>query len=150
MKPKLFLHVCCAVCAAAMVDLLKDKFEIVLFYYNPNTHPEEEYQKRKESVVELAKIYNVEFLEGEYDKEIWFEKVKGLEKEPEGGKRCLVCFKNRLQRTALLAKENYFTTTLSLSPYKNEKEINKIGKKIPQKFLTLEQKRSLAENQRTI
>lgn len=135
---KLLIHVCCAVCAAALVDLLKDKFEISLFFYNPNIHPEEEYLRRKESVEKLAKIYGVKFIEGDYDRDDWLKGVRGLEGEPEGGRRCLVCFKERLLRTFLLA-EDYFTTTLSLSPYKSEEDIDKIGREIRGNFLSLKE-----------
>jgi len=126
-KPKLMLHVCCAVCGAFMVDFLKDKYDMSLFFYNPNIHPEEEYLKRKESALKLANIYSIDFIEGEYDKDSWFGKIKGLEQEQEGGKRCLVCFEERLLKTAS-ASEEYFSTTLSLSPYKDENAINNIGK----------------------
>lgn len=138
MKEKLVLHICCAVCGAAMVDLLKDQFEITLFYYNPNTHPREEYLKRRKAVVNLAKIYELEFFEGKYDKKRWLEEVKGLEKEPEGSKRCLKCFKIRLTETFLFSKDSYFSTTLAVSPYKPEREISEIGKSISEKFLDLE------------
>jgi len=132
-NPKILVHVCCAVCGAALTDFLKDKYEVVLFFYNPNIHPEEEYKKRKESVEKLAKIYGITFIEGEYDKENWFLKVKGLETEPEGGKRCPVCFEMRLEKTARLAKERgikFFSTTLSMSPYKNEEAVGQIADEI--------------------
>lgn len=147
MKEKILLHVCCAICGAALTELLKDKFEVVLYFYNPNVHPQEEYLKRRDAVKSLAEIYNVEFFEGEYDKENWFETVKGLEQEPEGGKRCPVCFKMRLKKAGEFAKQQNctgFLTTLAMSPYKNEQQINEIALRLDLlaqgkvKFLTIE------------
>lgn len=137
MKQKILLHVCCAICGAAITDLLKDKYDIVILFYNPNIHPKEEYEKRRDSVKKLAEIYNLQFIEGEYDDKNWFEKIKGLEKEPEGGVRCPVCFAMRLEYAGKIAKENNcsaFLTTLAMSPYKNEVQINEIGKHVAGNF----------------
>lgn len=137
MKPKILLHVCCAICGAALTDLLKDKYDIVILFYNPNIHPKEEYEKRRGSVKKLTEIYNLQFIEGEYDDKNWLEVVKGLEYEPEGGARCTVCFKMRLKKAAEFAKAQNctgFLTTLSMSPYKNEEQINMIGKDVAEKF----------------
>ncbi len=169
MKPKLALHVCCAICGAYLAEYFKADFEPVIFFYNPNIHPavspdkidkvlkiksskqkslclndftgrnsrahppQEEYEKRKQSVKKLAEIYNLELIEGEYEPEKWFENIKGFELEPEGGARCPLCFKMRLLKTAEYAKEQgikYFATTLSISPYKQVQLINQIGEKI--------------------
>ncbi len=131
---KIILHICCAICGCYLCQILKKEFdEIILFFENSNIYPKEEYQKRKESVIKLSKIYDFEFVEGEYNNEEWLEKIKGFEKEKEGGKRCSLCFSHRLSKTAELAKKknfNFFTTTLSLSPFKNEKLIKKIGEEI--------------------
>ncbi len=132
-KPKLLLHTCCAVCGAYLTEILKNKFTPVIFFYNPNIHPIEEYEKRKNSALKLAEIYKIDFIEDKYDPDKWFRCIAGMEKEPEGGARCPVCFEIRLRRTAELAKEKNipnFTTTLAVSPYKNEKIINELGKKI--------------------
>lgn len=144
MKQKILLHVCCAICGAALVDLLKEQFEIVVFFYNPNIHPEKEYVSRRDSVKSLANIYNLQFIEGEYNKEDWFSLVKGFETEPEGGARCPICFKMRLDKVGSFAKENNcqgFLTTLALSPYKSEEQINNIAKEVSEnnnvKFITL-------------
>ena len=136
-KSKIVLHACCAVCGAYLTVLLKEKFEPVIFFYNPNVQPEEEYKKRKESAEGLAKIYGLEFEEGKYEPDKWLEKVRGLEKEPEGKRRCLLCFEARLRQTAIFAKSKNignFSSTLAASPYKNEKIIAEIGKKISQEF----------------
>lgn len=137
MKKKILLHTCCAICGVALVELLKDQFEVVIFFYNPNIHPKEEYERRRDSVKNLAEIYDLQFIEREYDNNNWFEKVKGLEKEQEGGVRCPVCFKMRLECAGKIAKENNcfgFLTTLLISPYKNEDQINEIGKEIAGKY----------------
>lgn len=143
-KPKLILHVCCAVCGAALADALKDQFELTLFYYNPNIWPKEEYERRLEAVKKLSEIYQLNFEEGEYENELWLERVKGWEDEPEGGRRCPICFEMRLEKTAELAKKqgaSYFTTTLAISPFKDEEGINAIASRIAQandlKFLPL-------------
>lgn len=136
-KAKLLLHVCCAVCGAYLVEILKKDFEPVIFFYNPNIHPEEEYSKRKASAQKLAEVYGIEFTEGNYDTGNWFEKVKGFEKEPEGGARCPICFTMRLEKTARIAREKnigFFTTTLAVSPYKNEATTDQLGTDIAANF----------------
>lgn len=136
-KPKIIIHVCCAVCGSALVELLKERFEPIIFFYNPNIYPKEEYDKRKESVEKLAKLNDVEFVGGNYKNNNWLKQIRGLEKELEGGKRCEVCFKSRLLKVAELAKKSeavYFTSTLFLNPHKNEALISKIGEKIAGQF----------------
>lgn len=143
-KPKLVLHICCAICGAYLSELLKDRFEIIYYYYNPNIHPEEEYIKRRESVQKLASLYNAEFIEGEYEVKEWYKTIAGFEGEPEGGKRCPLCFRMRIAKTAKLALAKgatHFTTTLATSPYKNEDIIGRIGMDIANElglsFLTM-------------
>lgn len=135
---KLLLHTCCAVCGAYLADFFKNQAEkILLYFYNPNIYPKEEYKKRLEIVKKMAKIYHLEFLAGEYEPDFWLQKTKGLENEPEGGKRCIVCFQIRLEKTAQLAQQlgyDAFSTTLGISPYKNLSLINELGQKIAQKF----------------
>lgn len=136
-KSKLLLHTCCAVCAAYLSEILKSRFEPAIFFYNPNIQPEEEYKKRKEAAENLAEIYQLDFQEGACETAEWFDEVRGLEQEPEGGKRCEICFKMRLLKTASAAKAqniNYFATTLSASPYKNEGIIDRIGQDIAAEF----------------
>jgi len=132
-KPKLVLHVCCAVCGAALVKVLQEKFQVILFYYNPNIWPREEYEKRLEAVVKLSEIYGVILKKGKYENKLWLKRVKGFENEPEGGKRCPICFQMRLEKTADLAKSSgalYFATTLAISPFKNEAVINEIAQEV--------------------
>jgi len=137
MKQKILIHLCCAICGVAMIEKLKENFEPVIFFYNPNIYPEGEYEKRKEAVIKLAKIYDIEFFEEEYDTKNWTKKIKGKEKEPERGSRCYDCFEIRLEKTAIFAKKNnfkIFTTSLFVSPFKDEKVINGIGKKVSGKY----------------
>lgn len=133
-KPKLLLHSCCGPCSSHVITFLSQYFKIDVLYYNPNIYPEEEYIKRKKEQIrlidELKKTLEVDIIDCDYEKEKYYECIKGLEKEPEGGKRCLKCFRLRLEKTAKIAKNNkydYFTTTLSVSPYKNSRILNEIG-----------------------
>ncbi|MFA6394093.1 MAG: epoxyqueuosine reductase QueH [Patescibacteria group bacterium] len=136
-KPTLLLHVCCIGCGAYVSRTLKNEFKVSLLYYNPNIFPAEEYKKRLEETKRIAKKFRLPLLTEEYDHKKWLKKVKGLEKEPEKGKRCLVCYEDRLTAAARLAKEKkleYFTSTLTVSPYKDAKAINEIGKKLEKKY----------------
>lgn len=132
-KPRILVHICCAICAVALIEKLKENFEPVLFYYNPNIYPEDEYEKRRQSVVKMAQIYGLELIEGDYDPKVWQEKIKGKEAEPERGARCYDCFELRLQKAAELAKEQgieIFTTSLFVSPFKDEKQVDGAGKNV--------------------
>jgi len=136
MKQKILLHICCAICGTALVEKLKENFEPVLFFYNPNIYPASEYERRKESVIKMAQIYNIEFFEGTYDSENWQKKIKGKESEPERGARCYDCFEIRQQKAAEFARENgieVFTTSLFVSPFKDENQVDSAGKNASQK-----------------
>lgn len=139
--PRLLLHSCCAPCSSYVLEYLSNYFYITVFYYNPNIYPDEEYQKRvreqQRFIESLPTKYPIDFVEGDFEKDLFFEKIKGLEQEPEGGRRCEVCFRLRLEKTAALAKEmgmDYFTTTLSISPLKNAKLLNEIGQKLAEEY----------------
>ncbi len=137
---KILLHICCGVCASSVAAKLREKnFDVVGFFYNPNIHPEEEYLKRLDVAREVARILGLELILGAYDKDAWFANTKGLENEPEGGRRCSVCFKMRLKETQKKARElniNKFTTTLTVSPHKSTKIINELGRAVsPSEFL---------------
>jgi epoxyqueuosine reductase len=127
---KILLHSCCAPCSAHVIQELVKEYKVTLFYFNPNIFPEEEYQKRLAEAKKYLKKIKVDLIEGEYNHDLWLEKVKGYENEPERGKRCYICYKVRLEKTALEAKENgfdVFCSTLSISPHKDAEMINKIG-----------------------
>ena len=130
----ILLHICCGVCASSVVKRLRqDGFYVIGFFYNPNIHPKEEYLRRKEVVKQVARILKFDLIPGSYDKDRWMEKINGLENEPEGGKRCSVCFKMRLEETQKKLRQmniSKFTTTLTVSPHKDTAIINKIGKAI--------------------
>ncbi|MFH1366512.1 MAG: epoxyqueuosine reductase QueH [Patescibacteria group bacterium] len=136
-KPSLLLHVCCAPCAAYVIEKLQDEFEVTAFFYNPNIHPLEEYIKRVGEIKRYGEDNHIDFIEYRYDPEVWFKATEGLENEPEGGQRCSVCFWQRLDIVANYADtENYdfFGTTLTVSKYKNSGEINKIGRKLSEEY----------------
>lgn len=132
--PTLLLHSCCAPCSSYVLEYLSQYFVITIFYYNPNISDADEYKKRvteqQRLIVELPVKYPVQFMEGSYNPAEYDEAVKGLEDLGERSKRCYQCYKLRLKQTAQLAKKegfDYFTTTLSISPYKNAGWLNEIG-----------------------
>ena len=136
-KKKLLLHVCCAPCSSYVLELLENEYEITVFFYNPNITESDEYNKRvqelKRFVNEAPFAHDVKIIEGSYLPEVFFDMSKGLENEPEKGKRCYECYKLRLRETAKFAKANgydLFTTTLSISPHKNAAWLNEIGKEL--------------------
>lgn len=127
---KLLLHVCCAPCSTSVIEALKEKYDLTLFFYNPNIEPEEEYLLRLKNAQNIAEDMNLSLISADYNNKEWKDAVKGYENEKEGGKRCEICFKHRLEVSAKTAKEkgfNLFTTTLTVSPYKDAVLINKIG-----------------------
>jgi predicted adenine nucleotide alpha hydrolase (AANH) superfamily ATPase len=135
-RKKMLLHVCCANCAMYPVDILKKEFHITLFFYNPNIHPEDEYEKRFYYFKKVSDIYKLPSITGKYDIEYWFDITKLHKNEPEGGRRCEICFRMRLEKAAETAMKNnldIIATTLSVSPHKNAKTINKIGVEISEK-----------------
>lgn len=139
--PKLLVHSCCAPCSSYVLEYLNKYFNITVLYYNPNIYPFEEYEYRKNEqkrLISEMKFENpVSFIDCDYDNNSFNKAVKGLEAEPEGGKRCDKCFELRLNKTAEVAKENgfdYFVTTLSISPLKNAETLNRIGKEAGEKY----------------
>jgi len=129
-KQTLLLHACCAPCSPHVINLLREEFTVSVLFYNPNIHPEEEYRKREAEIIAFSEKEKFHLIVAEYSVAKWMESVAGLENEPEGGERCRVCFRLRLERTALEAAERgivFFTTTLSVSPHKNVKTINEEG-----------------------
>ena len=134
---KFLLHTCCAPCSIAIIDELKSKYDLTVFFYNPNIYPESEYLKRKAEVVRVCEEWGVKMIDEDYEIEKWNEAVKGLENEPEMGVRCPVCFKLRLERTAQYASENVFDIfSTSLTSGRNKKAliINPIGLELGEKY----------------
>lgn len=141
-KPKLMLHVCCAICASYVLEYLVDNFQIYILYYNPNISNKKEYEYRKSELLRLIKETEIEdkvtIVDCEYESEKFFEKVKGHESDKEGGNRCSICFNLRLSYTYNMCEKydcDYFATTLTISPLKNAGVINEIGLSISNKYL---------------
>ena len=137
-KPRLLLQSCCGPCSTYVLSYLKQYFDITLLYYNPNIQPRAEYDLRLENQRKvLAAMPEVHILECAYDGEAYNAAVRGLEGEPEGGARCTVCFRLRLEETARLAAEgkfDYFCTTLTVSPHKDAARINTTGRALGEQY----------------
>lgn len=139
-KKTLLLHSCCGPCSTAVIEKLEPFFDLTVFYFNPNITESEEYNLRlNEQMRFLTEAYGgkIKIIDGRYKSVEFFELAKGLEKEPEGGKRCEVCFALRLAETAKIAKEGgyeYFCSTLTVSPHKNAEIINAEGEKQSETF----------------
>ena len=133
---KILLHACCAICSGYPISTLQDMgYSVVVYFYNPNIYPLEEYERRLEAQKTLCEHFGCELIIGEYEPEIYEEYVKGFENEPEKGLRCDKCFKLRLQKTAELAKKlniEEFTTSIVISPHKNYEKLTAIGQNIAQ------------------
>ena len=139
--PRLLLHACCAPCSSAVLEYLSQYFAITLLYYNPNIAPLEEYQKREAELRRLVSQMKftppVALLPCQYDGQAFVQAARGLEGEPEGGKRCEACFRLRLRYAAQEAARlrfDYYTTTLSISPMKNAPLLNQLGEEIGREF----------------
>ncbi|MBR3617917.1 MAG: epoxyqueuosine reductase QueH [Acholeplasmatales bacterium] len=138
-RPKLLLHACCAPCSSHTLMVLKDYFDITIFYSNDNIYPKTEYDKRLDEISTFVKkISNdIDVIYDEYNESDFDNAILGLENLGEKSKRCYECYKLRLEKTAIKAKKlnyDYFTTTLSISPYKVEKWINEIGYMLEDKY----------------
>ena len=128
-KKRLLLHACCAPCASWPLEALSSRLEITVYYYNPNIMPLEEYEKRLGQFEKLRR-YPFRLIAEPWDNEAFLAAVRGREADPEGGARCSLCFRLRLEKTAEKAKAegyDFFTTTLTVSPHKNASVINAIG-----------------------
>ena len=128
---RVLLHACCAPCSGAVVEcMLENRLEPTVFYFNPNIYPQEEYERRKAENIRYVKSLHLPFIEGDYDHAGWKAKIQGLEHEPERGRRCLVCFRVRLEVTAKYAAEHgfaVFATTLASSRWKDLAQIAEAG-----------------------
>ena len=132
-KPKLLLHCCCAPCSSAVIERLKDFFEITFYYFNPNIYPYEEYKLRQDEFKKLGVNIVVET----YNHDEFLTVVKGREQDNEGGARCQICIAHRMDKSFRYAKENNFdivTTTLSISPHKDCDFINNLGEQLQEKY----------------
>ena len=135
---KLLLHSCCAPCSGEVMEaLIASNIDFSIFFYNPNIHPVQEYEIRKNENIAFAKKHNIPFIDADYDKDNWFLRAKGLEWEPERGKRCTMCFDMRFERTALYAHEHGFpviSSSLGISRWKNMDQINDCGIRAADKY----------------
>lgn len=135
---QIVLHACCAVCAGYPLQLLSETgYNPIVYYFNPNIHPDEEYKRRLDELIRYCKKKNYKLIIGKKDTQGWFDFVKGLENEKERGKRCHKCFEYRLTETARKAKElgiERFTTTLFISPHKIRADIINEGRKAAEQF----------------
>ena len=140
-ESKLLLHSCCAPCAGEIMEAVAASgIDTTIYFYNPNIHPKEEYEIRKDENIRFAEKLGFDFIDADYDKDNWFERIKGLENEPVRGKRCTVCFDMRFERTALYAYENnfkIFATTLGISRWKDLEQINNSGLKAAKRYNSL-------------
>lgn len=139
---KLLLHSCCAPCSGEVMEaLLASDIDFAIFFYNPNIHPIQEYEIRKQENIAFAEKHGITFIDADYDKDNWFERIKGLEWEPERGKRCTACFDMRFERTALYAYEHGFSvisSSLGISRWKDMNQINTAGVKAASRYPTVE------------
>ncbi|MHA7840483.1 MAG: epoxyqueuosine reductase QueH [Gammaproteobacteria bacterium] len=128
---KLLLHSCCAPCSGeVMLRLLESNVKYAIYFYNPNIHPRKEYELRKEENIRFAEKHHIPFIDADYDVDNWFARARGMEKEPERGIRCTMCFDMRFERTALYAYENGYdviSSSLGISRWKDMNQINGSG-----------------------
>lgn len=141
-KPGILLHSCCGPCSSSVLELLSKYFDVTVLWYNPNLYPKAEYDKRLETQKQLIDAIAEDGVQARLLVEPWrsedyFSRIKGLENEPEEGKRCLECFKIRLEETARIASERgfeWFCTTLTVSSRKDAVAINAIGREAEAKY----------------
>ncbi|MCH1409849.1 MAG: epoxyqueuosine reductase QueH [Verrucomicrobiales bacterium] len=135
---KILMHSCCAPCAAEVMDALAaSEIETTIFFYNPNIHPRDEYEIRKEENIRYAEKLGMEFIDWDYNAKDWFERTKGMEEEPERGIRCTECFDMRFDVTADYAAANGFdliSSTLGISRWKNMQQINGSGERAAARY----------------
>lgn len=130
-ETKILLHSCCAPCSGDVITrMVESGLDLTIFFYNPNIHPLKEYRLRKDENIRYAEKLGIPFIDADYDVQEWFKRAKGMEWEPEKGKRCTMCFDMRFERTALYASENNFnviTSSLGISRWKDMNQINECG-----------------------
>ncbi|MEE3467861.1 MAG: epoxyqueuosine reductase QueH [Eubacterium sp.] len=140
-RPRLLLHCCCAPCSSYVTEYLHPFFDITVFFYNPNITESEEYEKRKSELKrylgEVSFGESIDWIDADYEPERFLEMAKGLEDEPERGRRCEGCFRLRLGKTAEAAKAggyDLFCTTLSISPHKDADLLMAIGEELAEEY----------------
>jgi len=130
-EKKILLHSCCAPCSGDLMErFVESGLELTIFFYNPNIHPRDEYEIRKDENIRFAGKMNIPIIDADYDRDNWFRRVRGLEWEPERGKRCSACFDTRFERTVLYAFEHgfkVFTSSLGITRWKDMEQVNASG-----------------------
>ena len=140
-RPRVLLHSCCGPCSSSVLEYLTQYFDVTILWYNPNIYPQEEFDRRFKTQIEIIEkmglAEEVSILAESWKHDDYDKRVKGLEDEPEGGKRCTECFRLRLMETARLAKQynfDYFCTTITLSRHKDAVRINDLGEEMGKAF----------------
>ena len=140
-ESSLLLHSCCAPCAGEIMEAVAaSEIKTTVYFYNPNIHPIQEYELRKEENKRYCQKLDFNFIDADYDKDNWFKRIKGLENEPERGERCTKCFDMRYERSALYAHENNFSlfaTTLGISRWKDLDQVNNSGLRAADRYSDL-------------
>ena len=140
-ESSLLLHSCCAPCAGEIMEAVAaSEIKTTVYFYNPNIHPIQEYELRKEENMRYCQKLDFNFIDADYDKDNWFKRIKGLENEPERGERCTKCFDMRFERSALYAHENNFSlfaTTLGISRWKDLDQVNNSGLRAADRYSDL-------------
>lgn len=135
---RVLLHSCCAPCSGEVMEaMVASGLDLTIYFYNPNIHPKKEYELRKQENIVFAEKMGIPFVDADYDTTNWFERVKGMEHEPERGIRCTECFDMRFERTALYAHENgfkTFTSCLGISRWKDMNQINGCGHRAAERY----------------
>jgi epoxyqueuosine reductase len=135
---KVLLHSCCAPCSGEVMEAMQASgIDFTIFFYNPNIHPQREYELRKSENIRFAERCGIAFVDADYDTDNWFARAKGMENEPERGIRCTMCFDMRFERTALYAHEHGFpviTSSLGISRWKNMQQINDCGTRAASRY----------------
>lgn len=132
-KPRLLLHSCCGPCSTVPLERLRDDYDLTVYFYGPNIHPEEEYRRRLESQRSVCRRLGVELVEGDYQPTEWERAVGPHRDLPEGSLRCETCYRLRMIHTARLALQrrfDFFTVTLTVSRHKNSKVLERIGREV--------------------
>ena len=147
-KKKLLLHTCCAPCSTAVLVRLRDMYDITGYFYNPNIHPDQEHRVRLDEAREFFRRKGFPLIAGAYEEARWHERVTGHEQDPERGERCTICYRMRLEKTAVSARAlgfDLFGTVLTISPHKDARRINALGTEIGERawihFLTADFKK---------
>jgi len=134
-KPRLLLHSCCGPCSTVPLERLRDDYDLTVYFYGPNIHPEKEYRERLEGQRKVCLNTGIELIEGPYRPADWGRAIRVYRDLPEGSLRCESCYRLRMIRTARLARErgfDFFCVTLSVSRHKNSKVLERIGREVAQ------------------